>query len=158
MSYEEMGAHSDFIKLILYHAVLGGRIRSWYLERFQNTILKELTLEQSLGLYYALFGYDPRMEPSVDNLRNQGFSPDYVHRETKRSVASANGATRIYAGIGFDVPGSPAEDTDVIRRSVLGAFGAGASGIVVSREYEEMRVPNLRAVGTAVRELQRSGQ
>jgi hypothetical protein len=157
MSYEEMGAHSDFIKLILYHAVLGGRIRSWYLERFQSTILKELTLEQSLELYYVLFGYDPGMEPSVDDLRQQGFSPDYVHRETKRSVASAGGATRIFAGIGFDVPGSPPEEPDLIRRSVLAAFGGGASGIVVSREYEEMRVPNLRAVGTAVRELARTG-
>lgn len=153
MSYEEMGGHSDFIKLILYHAVLGGRIRSWYLERFQNTILRELTLEQSLDLYYAFFGYDPGQEPSVDDLREDGFSPDYVYRETARSVASANGAARIYAGIGFDVPGSPPEDPEKIYQATLNAFRAGAGGIVVSREYEEMEVPNLRAVGRAVRDL-----
>ena len=35
------------------------------------------------------------------------------------------------------------------------AFEAGASGIVVSREYEEMRVPNLKAVGRAIRDLSR---
>ena len=153
MSYEEMGGHSDFIKLILYHAVLGGRIRSWYLERFQNTILRELTLDQSLDLYYAFFGYDRNAEPSVEGLRREGFSPDYVYRETARSVASANGTARIYAGIGFDVPGSPPEDPEKIFQAVVNVFRAGASGIVVSREYEEMKVPNLRAVGRAVRSL-----
>jgi len=153
MSYEEMAPYSDFIKLILYHGVLGGRIRSWYLERFRRTILSELTLEQSLELYYALFGYDKNVEPEVDDLARIGFSPDYVYRETRRSVASANGKTKIYSGIGFDVPGSPPEDPEKIYEATLKAVEAGAGGIVVSREYEEMRVPNLRAVGRAMREL-----
>jgi hypothetical protein len=71
-------------------------------------------------------------------------------------VASAAGKTKIYTGIGFDVPwGSatfPGNPEDVYR-AVLKAFEAGASGIVVSREYEEMRVPNLKAVGRAMREV-----
>jgi hypothetical protein len=158
MSYAEMGDWSDFIKLILYHAVLGGRIYSWYLQRFRSTILREVTLEQSLALYYAFFGYDAAREPAVESLREQGFSADYVGRETRRSVASAAGRARIYAGIGIDVPGSPPDDPAVVRQAVINAFGAGAAGIVVSREYEEMRVPNLRAVGDAVRELARPGQ
>ena len=153
MSYEEMGAYSDFVKLILYHAVLGGRIYSWYLQRFQSTVLSELTLDESLDLYYAFFGYDRNVEPSVEDLRRQGFSPDYVYRETKRSVAGANGKAQIFAGIGFNVPGSPPEDPEKIYQAVVNAFRAGAGGIVVSREYEEMRVPNLRAVGRAVREM-----
>ncbi len=33
------------------------------------------------------------------------------------------------------------------------SYEAGADGIVASREYEEMTVPNLRAVGRAVRAL-----
>ncbi len=153
MSYEEMGAYSDFIKLILYHAVLGGRIRSWYLDRFKRTILSELSLDQSLDLYYAFFGYDKNVEPGVAELAKKGFSPDYVYRETKRSVASANGKAKIYSGIGFDVPGSPPDDPETVYQATLKAFEAGARGIVVSREYEEMRVPNLKAVGRAVREL-----
>jgi hypothetical protein len=153
MSYEEMAPYSDFIKLILYHGVLGGRIRSWYLERLQRTILSELTLGQSLDLYYAFFGYDKNVEPKVDELARLGLSPDYVYRETRRSVASAQGRTKIYSGIGFDVPGSPPEDSEKIYQATLKAFEAGAGGIVVSREYEEMRLPNLRAVGRAVRRL-----
>jgi hypothetical protein len=153
MSYEEMAPYSDFIKLILYHAVLGPRIRDWYLRRFQRTILSELSLEQSLELYYAFFGYNRETEPDVDNLARRGFSPEYVFRETQRSVASAAGKTKIYAGIGMNVPGSPPDDPETIRRAVLKAFEAGARGIVISREYEEMRVPNLKAVGSAVKEL-----
>lgn len=159
MSYEEMAPYSDFIKFIAYHDVLGPRIRFWYLERFQRTILSELSLGQSLDLYYAVFGYDPNVEPSVEQLAANGFSPDYVFRETKRSVASANGKTKIYPGIGFDVPWAsehvPA-DPEEVYLATRKAFEAGAAGIVVSREYEEMRVPNLRAVGRAVRELSRT--
>lgn len=156
MSYEEMAPYSDFIKFIAYHDVLGPRIRFWYLERLKNTVLSELTLEQSLDLYYAVFGYDKSKEPTVEQLATQGFSPDYVYRETRRSVASANGKTKIYPGIGFDVPWGNAHmpaDPEEVYQATIKAFEGGGSGIVVSREYEEMRVPNLRAVGRAVREL-----
>lgn len=156
LTYADMAPYSDFIKFIAYHDILGPRIRWWYLVRFQKTILSEISLEQSLDLYYDLFGYDKKVEPKLDQLDKMGFSPDYVYRETKRSVASAEGKTKIYPGIGFDVPwGSnhvPA-DPEKVYECVLKAFEAGANGIVVSREYEEMRVPNLKAVGRAMREI-----
>jgi hypothetical protein len=156
MSYEEMAPYSDYIKLILYHEVLGPRIRSWYLDRFKSTILSELSLEESLNLYYDVFGYDKKAEPKLDELMTKGFSPDFVYRETKRSVASANGKTRIFAGIGFDVPGSPPDDPERIYQATVKAFEGGAAGIMVSREYEEMRVAHLEAVGRAVRDWGRS--
>jgi hypothetical protein len=84
--------------------VLGPRIRFWYLARLQRTVLSELTLKESLDLYYDMFGYDKTKEPGVDRLATTGMSPDYVLRETKRSVASAESETKIYPGIGFDVP------------------------------------------------------
>lgn len=152
MSYEEMAPHSDFIKPIVYHAVLGPRIRSWYLPRFKRTFLSEVSLETSLELYYDLFGYDATKEPSLDELSRKGFSPDYVFREVRRSVASANGKTRIYAGVGFDVPGSPRDEPETVYQATRRALEAGAAGVVASREYEEMRVENLRAFGRAVRE------
>lgn len=153
MSYGEMAPHSDFIKIIAYHNVLAPRIRNWYLLRFQRTILGELSLEESLNLYYDVFGYDKNEEPKLGELMQKGFSPDYVFRETKHSVASADGKTKIYTGIGFDVPGSPLDDPETVYQATRRAFEAGASGIVVSREYEEMRAANLKAVGRAVREL-----
>ena len=120
--------------------------------------MSEVPLEDSLDEFYALFGYDRQREPKVDQLDSTGFSPDYVYRETKRSVASAAGRTKIYPGIGFDVPWESkhvAADPEKVYQSVVKAFEAGADGIVVSREYEEMRVPNLKAVGRAMSELAR---
>jgi hypothetical protein len=151
-----MAPHTDFIKIIAYHNVLSPRIRDWYLPRFQKTILGEVSPERSLELYYDLFGYDKRVEPSLTELGRRGFTPDYVFRETKRSVASANGKTKIYTGVGFDVPGSPPDDPEAIYRATRAAFAGGAHGIVASREYEEMNVEHLRAVGRAVREVRRS--
>ena len=151
MSYEEMAPHSDFIKPIVYHAVLGPRIRDWYLPRFKQTFLSEVSLESSLDLYYDLFGYDKKTEPTLDELAKKGFSPDYVYREVKRSVASANGKTKIYAGVGFDVPGSPRDEPERVYEATKKALEAGAAGVVASREYEEMRVDNLAAFGRAVR-------
>jgi hypothetical protein len=159
MSYAEMAAYSDFIKFIAYHDVLGPRIRWWYLARLQKTVLGEVPLEESLDLYYDLFGYDKTKEPKLDQLDKTGFSPDYVYRETKRSVASAEGKAKIYTGVGFDVPWGtnhiPA-DPEKIYEAVLKSFEAGAGGIVVSREYEEMRLPNLKAVGRAMAQVNQS--
>lgn len=157
MSYEEMAPHADFIKIIAYQNVLSPRIGSWYLPRFQKTILGEIPLETSLELYYDLFGYDKRVEPSLSELGHRGFTADYVLRETKRSVASANGRTKIYTGVGFDVPGSPRDDPETIYQATVNAFAAGAQGIVVSREYEEMTLEHLRAVGRAFREVVKAG-
>lgn len=156
MSYGEMAPHADFIKIIAYHNILSPRIGRWYLPRFQKSILGELPLETSLDLYYDLFGYDKRLEPSLAELGQRGFTPDYVFRETKRSVASAGGRTKIYTGVGFDVPGSPKDDPETVYQATLNAFAAGAHGIVVSREYEEMKVEHLRAVGRAYREAMRT--
>jgi hypothetical protein len=153
MSYEEMAPWSDFIKIIVYHSVLGPRIRDWYLPRFKRTVLGELSLEQSLDLYYTLFNYDKSAEPKLAELGRKGFSAEYVFRETQHSVASANGKTKIYSGVGFDVPGSPRDDEETVYQTVMKSFAAGAGGVVLSREYEEMRVPNLKAAGRAVREL-----
>jgi len=161
MSYADMAPYSDFIKFIVYHDILGPRIRWWYLDRLRKSLLSELPLEESLNVYYDLFGYDKKAEPKVGQLDKTGFSPDYVYRETKRSIASAAGRTKIYPGIGFDVPWGSNHveaDPEKVYECVVKAFEAGADGIVVSREYEEMRVPNLKAVGRAVRNIvKRSG-
>jgi hypothetical protein len=64
----------------------------------------------------------------------------------------------IYAGIGLDVPEPgllrPMEPVDV-EHSVAAAIRAGADGIVVSRNYAEMNLRNLAAVGDTIRGLMR---
>ena len=154
MTYGEMAAYSDFIKPIVYHDILAPRIRWWYLDRLQKSVLSEIPLDESLDFYYETFDYDRQREPSADQLDKSGFSPDYVYRETRRTVVETAGKAKVYPGIGFDVPWNeqhyPSAPENVYQ-AVLKGFDAGADGIVVSREYDEMRLPNLKAVGTAVR-------
>jgi hypothetical protein len=156
MTYGEMAAYSDFIKPIVYHDILAPRIRWWYLDRLQKSVLSEIPLAESLDFYYETFGYDRKREPSVDQLDKSGFSPDYVYRETKRTVVETAGRAKVYPGIGFDVPWNnehyPSAPENVYQ-AVWKGFDAGGDGIVVSREYDEMRLPNLKAVGAAVRDV-----
>jgi len=154
VAYPEM-TNVDFITPILYHGILGPRLRRWYVERLQKSIFADLAPEQSLDLFYAVKGYDRTNEPKLDDLDNTGLSPEYVYQETKSLVEAVQGKTKIYSGIGFDIPWNNhhfPSDTETIYRAVHRAYDAGANGIMLSRQYDEMRLPNLRAAGKAIRE------
>ena len=71
--------------------------------------------------------------PMSNGAVKPGTWPDYVARETRRSVASAAGKTLIYPGIGFNVPGA-SDEADTIYEVVKAAYAAGANGVVASRE------------------------
>lgn len=158
MPYSRMAPSSDFLKLSTYHDILGPRLAG-RVAGYRKHFLRELSAEQTLALFYAVMGHDPNREPAVDKLAASGLSPDYVYRETKRAVESVAEQCAIYAGIAIDIPigsgwGSEAcpSDPEEVYRCVGRAFDAGAAGIVICREYEEMREPSLRAIGKAVRE------
>ncbi|HWB83034.1 MAG TPA: hypothetical protein VG675_02760 [Bryobacteraceae bacterium] len=156
MTYSEMAPYMDFIKPILYQDIAGPRTRTMYLSRVRRTIFKELSDSQALDLFYTLKGYDEKVEPTLAELDRKGLGPDYVYRETRRCVQDVAGRTKIYSGIGIDIPGSGAtfpSNPEVVYETTRKAFEAGAAGVLVSREYDEMRLPNLRAVGRAVKDL-----
>jgi hypothetical protein len=151
MSYAEMAVWSDYLKVVVYHAVTAPRMRSWVANE-QRSIYGDMPLEDALNLHYALFGYDRSIDALANEPTPRRASPEYVYAETKRSVDSAQGKTRIYPGIGFNLPGGGPDDPPTIARCVTRALDAGARGIVVSREYEELTLPNMKAVGGAIRE------
>lgn len=166
LSYADVVPYTDFIKPILYHDILGPRLRWWHLERLKQGPLAELSLAQSLDLFYALRGYDPKREPTLDELDRRGLSANYVAEETRRIVAVVQGKCAVIPGLGVDVPdnivrppgvsASTARSTpESVRAAVTQSFAAGASGILISREYDEMRVENLRAIGDTLRDLRR---
>jgi hypothetical protein len=154
MSYAEMAPWGDYEKVVVYHAVTAPRLRSW-IGGEQRSILSDMTLEQAIDYHYELWGYPKSIDAMANKPTPPAASPEYVYAETKRSVESAQGKTKIYPGIGFNLPGGGPDDPDAIYHCVMKAFEAGAAGIVVSREYEELTVPNLTAVGRAARELAR---
>lgn len=157
MSYSQMAKNADYIKPIVYHESMGPRLRWWVLDRAKDRILNELSLEQSLQLYYGMFGHDATNQPTVDELDSKGLGPEYVHREVQRCKQSVGENAKVYAGIGIDIPwyvpkgmeprpSNPEQLTAAVKR----AFDAGADGVLASREYNEMRLSSLEAFGQGV--------
>ncbi len=154
--YPEMVGTCDWIKPILYHEIFGPRLHHWKLAEEHKTFTSELTLEQSMELFYALFQYDKKSFPALEKL-DDGIPPEYVYIETKRAVDATNGTLPVASGIGIDIPwnGQPyPSDPESIYKATQLAFQAGAQGVVASREYDEMQFNNLKAFGDAVREKQ----
>ncbi len=155
MDYSEMVAYSDWIKPVVYHDIAGPRARRRFVEGQHQRGLKELSEAQILDLLYAFTGRNPKEEPRLEEMNERGFSADYVYQEIKRCVDAVAGRIPVYAGVGFDIPWNEQRfpsNPELVYRSTLKAFEAGAAGLVVSREYDEMRIENLRAVGRAVKE------
>ena len=160
MDYAEIKHYSDWIKPVVYHDIAGVRIRNRYILPLSRTILRDTTPQQALALTYDVMGYDKEVEPDLDALPTTGMSPDYVYRETRRCVEAVNGEIPVYAGVGFDVPtdGNPMRsDPKRVYQATYRAFEAGAKGLIVSREYDEMRVENLEAVGRAIKDAEAAG-
>jgi hypothetical protein len=164
LSYAELAASFDFLKPVVYHDIAAPRVERWFVNEFNKSLLADFSKQQTLDFYYAVFGLDPTKEPALEQLRSGGFSPDYVYRETRRCVEGVAGKAPVYPGIGFDIPfhradGPPAphpSQPEILTEATRQAFLAGADGIVVCREYQEMRVPNLKAIGRAIAEVNRS--
>ncbi len=165
-SYADTVPYTDFIKPILYHDILGPRLLSYHLEELKKGSLTELGLQQLLDLHYTLRGYDPKLQPKLDELTKRGMDPEYVGIETKRIVDAIQGKCAVIPGIGVDVPNnihssqpnglrqmSLPSRPESLRSAVCQAFNAGARGILISREYDEMRIESLKAIGQTLREL-----
>ena len=160
----ELADPVDFVKPATYHEIAAPRVRNWFLDSLGKTVLRGVPPEHALDLYYDFAGLDRAKEPRLGEMMARGFSPDYVYRETKRFVDGVAGRAAVYPGVGLDIPWhSPAgpkrfpSDPESNYLATLKAFEAGADGVIVCREYQEMRVPNLRAVGRAVRKRARPG-
>lgn len=160
ITYAEMAEYADFVKPILYHDIYGPRLRWWVIEQWQQRAFHDLTREQTLEYFYATLGYSPAAQIPLDDLEEEGMGPAYVYDETRRCVEGVQGKADVVAGIGIDVMwhggGQQPYPSDPLRlqKAVFKAVEAGASGLLASREYDEMRFSSLRAFGEAVRQLQ----
>jgi hypothetical protein len=155
LNYRHVSVYSDWVKPNVYPAASGGRSRSGWFNGILNTLFKDLRPEIGLGFLYDILGYDPDQMPSVEDYLSDdpvpGWNDDYVFRETQRALAGF-GNVPVYPGLGFDLPagGDTPESVEACTRAV---FNAGAPGVLLSREYEEMKVEHLQAVGRAMKGL-----
>lgn len=155
--YSKRRTTADFLKLATYNNAGGPRLEN-FLNGLSRGVFRDATPQDFLALYYKMMNYK---EVPFDQLASAGLSPDYVAEETKRAVAGVAGQVKIYPGIDIDVPTLSAnpKPTDKktkpedVSRALRAAFGAGADGVVLSREYVEMWLANLTAAGDTLREI-----
>jgi hypothetical protein len=146
--------HADWLKPVLYNVPAGFRFAA-YIERLCNTILRDATAEEWAPILYRILGLD---EAPFKELAEAGFSPQYVRTQTARYVDAVGPDVKIYPGIGVGVEaGARVVTPEDIEPMVGAAFDGGASGVMISRNYSELTLANLGAVGSALRGLGRIG-
>src|SRR4051812_11590750 len=153
---QELSKYSDFIKVVMYNNC-GGERMALYADNIGSTLYGDLSKQSLIDLNYELMGFKER---SYDEIPHTGLSADYVYRETKRALEGVKGThTQIWPGIDIDIPTEPKNSKctpQSVKEAVLGAFRAGAPGVLLSRKYSEMRLANLSGAGAAIRELKLS--
>ena len=103
--------------------------------RFKKTFLPRCRSRHHSSSTTICSATTRQVEPTLDELAKKGFSADYVFREVKHSVASANGKTKIYAGVGST---SPAVRL-TIRRSCIRRREGARSGCERRRRLARVR-------------------
>jgi hypothetical protein len=148
-----MAKFSDFIKPVLYSNCAGERIKS-FADSVCGNVFGDVPKAQTLDLLYQMLDYK---EAPYDKVLATGLSPDYVQRETRRTLDDVAGAkVQVWPGIDIDVPvpaGASRCTPESVKQTVLAAFKGGAQGVVLSRNYSEMKPENLAGAGAALREL-----
>ena len=151
--YTEFAGFSDFLRPALYNNVAGGRFLS-FVKGARNTVFGDLSPELTLDVLYRELNYD---EARYDQLLAAGLSADYVERETRRAVEGVAGQpVQIWPGVDIDVPvekGAGHCTPESVGQAVKAVFKGGAQGIILSRNYVEMKPENLSGAGAALREL-----
>jgi len=145
---------SDFIKPSAYNNCAGPRFAD-YIRNVQSTMFRDFSPQEVLTMMYKILGYEGE-EANLEKLPQTGLTANYVAHETRRAIADVKGAVPIYPGIDIDIP-TPLDTKQTqpsdVKAAVLAAFKAGASGVVLSRKYSEMKLANLAGAGEALREL-----
>jgi hypothetical protein len=151
--YGVLAGFSDFVRPAVYNNCGGERFRAFAGGSLAG-VFGDLSPEETFNVLYKQLDYH---EAPYNKVAAAGFSADYVKRETQRAVDGVAGsATQVWPGIDIDVPvpaGSSQCTPEGVKAAVHGAFAGGAKGIILSRNYIEMKPENLSAAGDALREL-----
>jgi hypothetical protein len=153
-NYGRLAHIADFLKPCPYNNCGGPRLAQ-YISNVSKTVFRDFEPAEVLQMHYRFMGYEN--EPSLDRLPQAGLSANYVSHETNRALKDVQGRVPIYPGIDIDIPTELNEkrtSPDDVRAATLAALQAGAHGVVLSRNYAEMRLPNLAGAGDAVRQWQ----
>jgi hypothetical protein len=142
--------YANWLKPVLYNVPAGFRFAD-YVDRLCKSVLRDAEPEEWTPVLYRILGLD---ETTLSELPQTGFNPSYVRDQTARFVAAAGPDVRLYPGLGVGVEGGARNvGPSDVEAMVEAAFDGGAAGVMISRNYSEMTLANLEAVGTTVRRL-----
>ncbi len=149
----DYGNHADWLKPVLYNTPVGARFAG-FARQWQKTLLADATPEGAYDGLATILGLNEFIAP-LDQAPQAGFKPEYVQRWTENLIADTGGRCKVYPGIGAGVgDGGDTRPTlpEDIKAATLAGFDGGASGVLISRNYSEAELRNLRAVGEALKE------
>jgi hypothetical protein len=146
--------YSDYLKITVYNN-LGGTRMETYVTSVRDTLLGDMPVDEALEFEYRIMNLRER---GYDEIAYTGLSPDYVYRETKRTVEDVKGTkTQIWPGLDVDIANVDLQysrsSPPVVNECTKACFRGGGTGLVISRKYSEMKLANLAAVGDALREM-----
>ena len=152
--WEEQTLYADWVKPITYQHQ-AGQIYVKEITDFHATILRDFTPDELTPLMYKLLGLN---EAPWDKLIETGMDPDtYVYGQCDDAVRGVNGKADVYMGIGVDaprvLPNQAVCTPDIVKRSVLASYRAGAKGVVFAPNYASMKLTNLDGAAEAFKEL-----
>lgn len=153
MDFAELAKISDYLKPVLYSNCAGERIKS-FTDSVGENVFGDLPRAEAHAMLYRFLDYE---EAPYDRVLETGLSSDYVKRETRRTLDDVAGTpVEVWPGIDIDVPvprGASQCTPESVGRTVRAAFEGGATGVVLSRNYPEMKPENLAGAGAALRDL-----
>ncbi len=151
--YAVLAENCDFLRPAFYNNVAGARFLS-FVKGANESVFGDLPPEETLSVLYHQLNYN---EAPYDKLLAAGLSAEYVERETRRAVYGvADHPVQIWPGVDIDVPVETGEGQctpESVGQAVKAVFKGGAGGIILSRNYIEMKPANLSGAGAALREL-----
>lgn len=151
--YKDFVECADFIKPIVYHIPAGPRYRDYLLSR-KKTIFKDF--DSFNELYKAVSVVLDIDQGPAEQLGNQGFSADYITKHVRRIINKTDNTIPVFPGICAGVPTGQgdieATSTDIVD-AIKASYEGGAKGYILSRNYSETPLENLRASKKAVEEL-----
>ena len=151
--YGEMKRYADWIKPKTDPTCAGFRFHQ-DVRRYAQALFSDQELRRAYECWCTLLGWN--FEAEYEELPEKGMSMEYLRRNVQTAVQAVNHEVPIYPGVGIDMP-SPAKayTPEIIRESLITAYQAGASGVLLCRNYLEMKKENILAAGKAIEEIKR---
>ncbi len=146
--------YADWVKPIVYQHQ-SGLIYHNEMSALHQSILRDVTPQEMTPIMYQLLGLD---EAPWDQVIQKGLDPDtYVYGQARDTLRAVKDKVKVYMGLGVDAPRARADQAvctpDIVRRSVLATYNAGAHGVVFSPNYAGMNLSNLDGAAEALEEL-----